>query len=204
VTTKYTVKVSDTSVCSAIASVTVHLRDSLIKASITGVAVACPNDIVTFGNSSKGILTGFAWDFGNGSVSNDSLPPSQSYVYTNEPVDYNVRLIVTDTSGCTDTATHIVKSVNNCYIAVPSGFTPNGDGNNDYLYPLNAWKATDLHFRVYNRNGEAVFETTDWTKKWDGRVGGHLLPPGVFVWTLEYTDAQGMRKVTKGTTVLIR
>ena len=69
-----------------------------------------------------------------------------------------------------DTVVHIVKSVNNCYIAVAQRFfTPNGDGHNDYLYPLNAWKATDLLFRVFNRNGELVFETRDWTNKWDGQ-----------------------------------
>jgi gliding motility-associated-like protein len=203
-TTRYTVKVSDHSGCSAFANVTVRLRDSLIKADFSAPGVACPKDMVSFGNSSKGMLTGFAWDFGNGVVSNDSLPPAQTYAYTSEPVDYTVRLVVTDTSGCADTATHILKAANNCFIAVPSGFTPNGDGKNDYLYPLNAWKARDLHFQVYNRNGALVFETTDWTKKWDGRVGGQLQPPGVYVWTLEYTDENGARKVTKGTTVLIR
>lgn len=203
-TTKYQVKVSDTSVCSAYASVTVCLRDSLIKAVFSAPEVACPQDIVRFSNSSKGMLTGFAWDFGNGVVSIDSLPPSQTYTYASEPVDYTVRLVVTDTAGCMDTAIHVVKSVNNCYIAVPSGFTPNGDGHNDYLYPLNAWKARDLYFRVFNRHGEVVFETRGWTKKWDGRVGGKPAPPGVFVWTLEYTDEEGVRKVTKGTTVLVR
>ncbi|HVS97947.1 MAG TPA: gliding motility-associated C-terminal domain-containing protein [Puia sp.] len=203
-TTQYQVKVSDTSGCSAYASVTVHLRDTLLEAAFTAPDVACPQDIVAFRNGSKGKLTAFSWDFGNGSSSTDSFPPDQSYAYASEPVNYTVRLVVTDTSGCMDTATHIVKSVNNCFIGVPSGFTPNGDGHNDYLYPLNAWKASDLHFRVFNRNGEMVFETEDWTKKWDGRAGGKLQPPGVYVWTLEYTDEHGARKVTKGTTMLIR
>jgi gliding motility-associated-like protein len=72
----------------------------------------------------------------------------------------------------------------------PSAFSPNGDGNNDYLYPLDAYKATGLVFRIYNRNGRVVFETRDWTKKWDGRVNGSPEPAGVYVWTLEYTDAE--------------
>ena len=51
------------------------------------------------------------------------------------------------------------------YIAGPSAFTPNNDGLNDYLYPLNAYKATNLLFKVYNRFGKLVFETKDCTKK---------------------------------------
>src|ERR1700753_3218833 len=42
----------------------------------------------------------------------------------------------------------------------------NGAGVHDYLYPLNALKAQDLHFSVYNRFGLLVFETTDWLKRW--------------------------------------
>ena len=32
--------------------------------------------------------------------------------------------------------------------------------------------ANDLEFRVYNRFGQLVFETKDWSRKWDGTIGG--------------------------------
>ena len=117
---------------------------------------------------------------------------------------YTIRLTVTDSAGCVDTVSHVVQSVPNCFIAVPGAFSPNGDGVNDYLYPLDAYKATDLLFRVYNRSGQLVWETSDWTRKWDGRVNGRLLAPDTFVWTLEYTDEKGKRVALKGTTVLVR
>jgi gliding motility-associated-like protein len=88
---------------------------------------------------------------------------------------------------------------------VPSGFTPNGDGFNDYLYPLNAYKATKLEFRIFNRYGQLVFETKDWTKKWDGTINGRPQDTGTFVWMLQYTDIDsGKEYFLKGTTVLIR
>jgi hypothetical protein len=63
----------------------------------------------------------------------------------------------------------------------------------------------DLQFRVYNREGQMVFETTDWTKKWDGTVGGHPEPAGTFVWVLSYIDGEtGKRIFQKGTSILIR
>ncbi len=114
-------------------------------------------------------------------------------------------LIVQNKPGCRDTAVQQVDVLRSCYIAVPSAFTPNGDGVNDYLYPLNAYKADDLDFRVFNRSGQLVFETKEWTGKWDGRVGGQPLPPGTFVWTLQYTDRDTKKKFfLKGTTILIR
>jgi gliding motility-associated-like protein len=112
---------------------------------------------------------------------------------------------VANDQGCTDTATRLIDVLRSCFIAVPSAFTPNGDGLNDYLYPLNAFKAENLIFRVYNRNGQLVFESNDWTKKWDGTVSGHAEPAGTFVWMLQYTDGEtGKRIFQKGTTVLIR
>ena len=104
-----------------------------------------------------------------------------------------------------DTAYHLITVLASCYIAVPSAFTPNGDGLNDYLYPLNAFAADQLEFRVYNRYGQVVFESRDWTKKWDGRIKGQMQGSGTFVWTLNYVDRNTGKKISlKGTTVLIR
>jgi len=87
---------------------------------------------------------------------------------------------------------------------VPNAFTSNGDGLNDYLYPLNAYKATDLTFWVFNRYGQLVFETTDWTKKWDGTKDGDPMPAGVYVWMLSYTVPSNKKVFLKGFTVLLR
>ena len=87
---------------------------------------------------------------------------------------------------------------------MPNAFTPNGDGLNDYLYPLNAYKASDLLFRVYNRVGQMVFETRDWTKKWNGKFKGQPADFGTYVWILVYTDTDtGKRVQKKGSTILL-
>jgi gliding motility-associated-like protein len=95
--------------------------------------------------------------------------------------------------------------VNTCYITVPNAFTPNNDGKNDHLYPLNAYKAVNLEFNIFNRYGQLIFHTTDWTRHWDGTVNGLLQATGVYVWTLRYSDRDTGQKIFKrGTTVLIR
>jgi gliding motility-associated-like protein len=87
---------------------------------------------------------------------------------------------------------------------VPNAFTPNGDGKNDFLYPLNAYAATDLRFQVFNRYGQLIFETRDWTKKWDGTMNGQPMESGTYVWILNYTDGSGKKLSQRGTTIMIK
>ncbi len=203
-TTTYTVKITDNTGCSASTHVTVSLLDSVLKAAITGPSIVCPNDYTVFRDTSTGKIKSWFWYFGNGQTSALQNPGVQQYPAISEETRYSVQLMVTDNAGCADTALQLIRSEYNCYIAVPSAFTPNGDNLNDYLYPLNAYKATNLLFRVYNRNGQLVFETKDWTNKWDGSVNGILQPGGTYIWVLNYIDDKGKKIFIKGTSVLIR
>jgi gliding motility-associated-like protein len=182
-----------------------NTADTRVKAAFEYPAFACPNDTVIFVDKSTGPVSTWLWNFGNGNTSTLQSPPgqffnTQSTTLQNVPVS----LIVGHVNGCKDTLVQKIQVPNNCYIAVPSGFTPNGDGLNDYLYPLNAYKATNLLFRVYNRYGQLVFETKDWTRKWDGKLSGSPQDAGTYVWMLQYTDENGKSISIKGTTVLIR
>lgn len=202
--TKYTVRVADESGCTASASVVVSLRDSILEARMTAPDFVCPGDAAHLADTSLGVVTAWHWDLGNGATSSLRFPPDQRYPVATGSMDVPLRLIVTDTAGCTDTAYHTIRAASNCFINVPSAFTPNGDGLNDYLYPLDAYKATRLTFRVYDRNGGLVFETSDWTRKWDGRRNGIPQPSGAYAWTLAYTDPDRGAVFLKGTSVLIR
>jgi gliding motility-associated-like protein len=129
----------------------------------------------------------------------------QVYRVATADESYPVRLIVRDEHNCLDTAYRQVKVLYTCYIAVATAFTPNNDGINDYLYPVNAHKAKNLRFKVYNRFGQLVFETTDFMRKWDGSFNGIKQQTGTYVWTLQYTNIDtGQPFALKGTTVLIR
>ncbi|MGH2564395.1 MAG: gliding motility-associated C-terminal domain-containing protein, partial [Ginsengibacter sp.] len=202
ITTTYTVKVSDQFGCSDSGSVTVIVLNSIaVKAIISGPAFVCfPVDTAVFSNKSLGEIIHSRWDFGNGRTSILFTPPPQIYTVDINRTDYTLRLTVADSSGCSDTAYQVMKVESNCYIAVPTAFTPNGDGLNDYLYPLNAYKATHLIFRVYNRQGQLLFQTRDWTQKWDGKVKGDPQTEGVYVWTLNYIDGNNKQVSLKGYT----
>ncbi|MCW3466223.1 gliding motility-associated C-terminal domain-containing protein [Chitinophaga nivalis] len=165
----------------------------------------CPMDVVTPVNKSTGTIISWKWDYGNGATSTGPLPLQMLYFPTRKEEDYRIRLIVENDAHCLDTAIRTIQAVNNCYIDVPTAFSPNNDGNNDYFYPLNAYKAVELHFAVYNRYGQLVFETTDWRRKWDGTIGGNPAGIGTYVWMLRYTEKESGKHVfRKGTTVLLR
>jgi len=176
-----------------------------VKAAISANPYVCwPVDTISIINESKGDIAKTLWTFDNGSSSNVFNPPPQAYSVDLNRANYTIRLVVTDSSGCSATVYQALQIESNCYIAVPNAFTPNYDGINDYLYPLNAYKATNLTFKVYNRLGQLMFQTNDWTKKWDGTFQGEPQPLGVYVWILQYTDEKNKRINLKGSTVLLR
>lgn len=202
---KHTQLIVSNGVCSDTSAIIPVMLDNELKAEFEGTAVVCPGDKASFVDKSTGNIVSWYWTFGNGNTSNQQVPPDQTYPTSQITQDVPVRLVVTNNIGCKDSMIHRVKVAGNCYIAVAGAFTPNGDGLNDYLYPINAYKAQDLLFRVFNRFGQLLFETRDWTRRWDGTFKGQGADPATYVWTLEYTDGDsGKRIKQKGTSILIR
>jgi gliding motility-associated-like protein len=59
-------------------------------------------------------------------------------------------------------------------------------------------------FAVYNRYGELIFRTTDYSKGWDGTYKGKPLDSGTFVAIAQAIDYKGKLLSTKGTVILLR
>jgi gliding motility-associated-like protein len=89
-------------------------------------------------------------------------------------------------------------------IFVPTGFTPNGDGLNDFLVPIPAGISEFEYFRVYNRYGQLVFSTTEVGKGWDGKIAGKDQGSDTFAWYVKGRDYTGKAIFKKGTSTLIR
>lgn len=190
-------------VCSDTSSQVITTNNQL-TAIFTGPDILCPEDLAVFTDTSTGDVSSWYWDFDNGATATTKIAPPQAYPPTNSPKVYTIQLVVSN-GICADTAYKNMTVVKSCYIAVPNVFTPNGDNLNDYLYPLNAYKADNLEFKVYNRFGQLVFQTTNWLVKWDGTINGNPQPTGTYVWYLKYTNHDTGQKIfLKGTTVLIR
>lgn len=202
---KHTQLIVSNGVCRDTSAIIPILLDNELKSIFEATSIICPNDLATFVDKSIGRNITWEWDFANGNNSTLQSPPKQTYVPFSVTRDVMPRLIVTDDLGCKDTSYQKITVPNHCFIAVPNAFSPNGDGFNDYLYPINAYKATKLLFRVYNRFGQLIFETEDWTRKWDGKFKGQGADPGTYVWTLHYTNTDTGKYIEqKGTVILVR
>lgn len=132
---------------------------------------------ISFQNQSTADVS-WLWNFGDSSTG--SILENPTHVYTTAGV-YNVCLVATDISGCNDTTcqTEIVSTDP----VGPSGFSPNGDGQNDVFYLLGGPFKT-LEFRIYNNWGELVFETTKQSIGWDGKFKGIDQAIGVYVYSV--------------------
>ncbi len=105
--------------------------------------------------------------------------------------------------GCRVSDEFTVVVLNDAVVAIPTGFTPNGDGLNDYFGPLG--KVPDgYRLQIFNRNGEVVFRSSAIDQRWNGRYKGDTQPAGVFIYLVDYKDMQHKMHQQKGTFVLIR
>jgi gliding motility-associated-like protein len=132
-----------------------------------------------------------------------STGESQSQVIITSPGRY--WLEVTDVNNCTgrDTITVYPKEcISGVYI--PTAFTPNGDGKNDYFRARIYGKTVLFKLQVFNRFGQIVFETTDPYKSWDGLIKGESYSATVFVWQCSYQLENQKPVHKKGMVTLIR
>ncbi len=190
--------------CSDSSIQTINIGNEL-KALFDVSNTICPEDSAVFHNNSIGNITSYTWDMGDGTASSLEFPEPKFYTLNGIEKIYPVRLIVKNDLNCYDTAVNPIKVLKSCYIAVPTAFTPDGDGLNDFLYPLNAFQAGNLDFKVYNRIGQLLFHSTDWRDKWDGKFKGEPQNSGIYVWMLSFTNlANGRQIFQKGSTILVR
>jgi gliding motility-associated-like protein len=180
--------------------------DNKVVADFEIANIICPEDSALVLNKTLGNVDSWSWSFGNGAASNFQDPTPVHYPPNGRESFYTVKLIAANISlNCRDSISHSIKVLSSCFIAVPSAFTPNGDGLNDYLYPVNALKADQLDFKVFNRWGQLMFATKDWQRKWDGKTNGIAQAAGAYVWFLSFTHHDTGKKVfMRGITILIR
>jgi FOG: PKD repeat len=157
-----------------------------------------PNTPTAFTNLSVG-ATKYLWNFGDGTTS-DLKDPIKVY---DKDGTYNVCLTVWNEYGCSDTVCRPVRGIVIPLVDVPTGFSPNGDGVNDVVY-VKGYGIEKIDFKIYNRWGEKIFETTDKAIGWDGRYKGVMQEMEVYGYILNATFFDGTKQFKKGNITLIK
>ncbi|HWY37181.1 MAG TPA: gliding motility-associated C-terminal domain-containing protein, partial [Bacteroidia bacterium] len=122
-------------------------------------------------------------------------------------VDISYVEYISDIMGCfTSQSTFTVYVEPLSSVDVPTAFTPNGDGTNDVVY-VAGWGIKKLnYFKIFNRWGELVFETTDIKVGWDGTYRGVPQNTETYVYEASVEPYIDSNKpvVKKGTIKLLR
>lgn len=121
----------------------------------------------------------------------------------NQDQEYTVT--ITNSASCSTTDTVAVKLLFDGDIFVGNGFTPNGDGVNDRCYPILSGIRTLVYFKIYNRWGNLVFQTSDASPQngWNGTYNGRMQPAGTYIWVAEAVDGRGVSIKRSGNVLLI-
>lgn len=111
---------------------------------------------------------------------------------------------VTVTENSCQAADTVSVGWGDCDVYIPSGFTPNGDGRNDYFGVLNGFAGTNFFLQIFDKRGLTIFSTENISQKWDGTYKRAKQPMGAYIWTMQYMNTKKERKFLYGTVMLIR
>ncbi len=159
------------------------------------------DEVINFTDASSGASV-WSWSFGDGfGVSSDQNP---NYTYGSAG-DFEVTQIVYNSFGCSDTAVAMVTITDEQLFppAVPSGFSPNGDGENDELKVLGG-PFVEIELKVYNNWGNLIFESTVQEEGWDGTWKGKAQPKGDYIYTVKAITVEGEEFNQHGSVSIIR
>jgi gliding motility-associated-like protein len=138
-----------------------------------------PGQSVQLDPSTNSSVNNYSWvpttGLNNPGISNPIASPSETTVY---------QLTTSTIAGCTADASVTVNVVPrpDVYVNV---FTPNGDGFNDTWTVSKLVNFPNCSVKIYNRYGELVYQSTGYSKPWDGTFKSKPLPVGSYYYLID-------------------
>lgn len=196
--TQYVVTVVDSNGCVGVDSVLINVQGLF--------SFNAPNDTTLIIGEGMEVNLPFdpnliyTWTPSDGLSCDDCPNPS---IFTLTDQCYTV--VVEDVFGCFRDEDQFCIIIDEQYsVDVPTAFTPNGDGVNDIIY-VRGWGIQNLQeFKIFNRWGQLVFETTDINEGWDGFFRGELQNSETYVYTVVAELYSGQLVTKQGNLNLLR
>ncbi len=168
------------------------------KSNIDSFNVAFGNNkLICFGEDAiLEVEEGYIYRWSNGGIGNKvKVTPTENS---------NYYVTVSNEKGQELMHTYTVEIDRTCSaLFIPSAFTPNGDGHNDF-FKAEGEGLTSMRMLVYDKNGNKVFEANNIDDTWDGSYKGQQQGAGMFFYVAEYVDAMGYSHVKKGQVTIIK
>ncbi|MEO8416605.1 MAG: gliding motility-associated C-terminal domain-containing protein, partial [Ginsengibacter sp.] len=198
----YSLNVTDANGCSSLQADTVAVnilpQPGIFAGNDTSIVINQPLQLHAIDINNVGFVN-YLWSpsagLNNPSIQNPGAIISASIRYV---------LTATTAAGCKATDDIKITVFQKPDLYVPTAFTPNSDNLNDILKIITVGIKQLKYFKIFNRWGELVFNTTDAKKGWDGNYKGQGQNTYVFIWMAEGIDFNGNTLQKKGTVTLIR
>ncbi|MEI2675421.1 MAG: choice-of-anchor L domain-containing protein [Chitinophagaceae bacterium] len=165
-------------------------------------AYAGEDTTIYFGESAFLEATGgveYTWlpilTLSNPDIADPLATPGVTTVYT---------VYVTTAIGCEFTDQVTVNVSSDALVGVPNAFSPNGDGFNDGFTVIVRGQLASYNLQIFNRWGEQVFESTNFTNSWKGIYNNEEQPLGSYTYYLTYKDMNGQDFTKMGSLTLVR
>ena len=170
-----------------------------------------PNQTIALGDSlrlepyANFVLDSFAWSHTNNLSCSDCpfpfIRPLQSTP---------IALQAWTPEGCTVSHGFWITVVEERAIFAPTGFSPNGDGDNDFYMIYADNSVTEVaDFKIFDRWGQLVYARQPLVPGnepdgWDGHFRGRPQRVGTYVWYADVIYVDGRREVISGSFSLVR
>jgi gliding motility-associated-like protein len=146
----------------------------------------------------------FTYTFYSDSI---ATTPIQDIHHISQSGTYYIEALNTTTASCTTILpVHVVVNPPAPpVVKAPNAFTPNGDEINDRFFMTIIGYDSFSSLKIYNRNGQLMFQTKSADGYWDGTYNGKPANVGTYYWIFNGIDLYYQRPVIQsGSVTLIR
>lgn len=203
ISTTYRVDVQDAIGCNSLRSDTVKVKVSqpLHVFTIPFDTVAYPGQQIQLIANSIGVTYNWSPATGLNNPFIQNPVATASNIIGSETL---YKVVSTTADGCKGEGFVTIRISKGPDIYMPTAFTPNGDGLNEYFTPIPVGIKSYNYFKIFNRWGQLIFSTTRQNEGWDGLIMGKEQPTGVYVWMIEGVALDNRKIAKKGSVTLIR
>jgi gliding motility-associated-like protein len=191
--TTYTVTIADQHNCSDSASVTVEAVPYPVITLYRETDTLCRGSSAELGAAGG---TGYRWSTGDATPTIVISPQESSF--------YAVTVTQTTSGVSCSSDTSLFQFVKGCnVIFIPNAISLSGPNNIFKPFGESVY-ADDYTLAIYNRWGQRLFITHDFSEGWDGTYDGQQVPEGVYVYDLIISNGVDAPWRKQGTVTVVR
>tara|TARA_R110001592_G_scaffold363109_2_gene680419 strand:+ start:104689 stop:109551 length:4863 start_codon:yes stop_codon:yes gene_type:complete len=164
------------------------------------------NNIGNYNVQGNGTIANIEWtvSFGDSVIFRDTILRLE-VEYPELPGIYTIDAHLITDKGCTADISYMTEVFTEQKIYVPTAFTPNGDGVNEF-FQISTFNVpiSEFEIQIFDRWGEMIFESDQLDFKWDGTYRNILSHTGQYVWKIRYNDGIPKKVELTGRVNLLR